>query len=258
MMKINFYVLFILPLFLNAQINVDSIVANNAYGPGEKLLYKVSYGLIKGGEAMMSVEVVKSGEDFYYYLKATAYTTGLAANFAYIDDTYESWVRITTGFPVKAARNITENRYIRYDEYYFYRNENFVYDIKYGKKWIPTHCFDILSAFYYARQMMFRSTHFKDELIDVTTYHENKVYPIKIKYKKTETIRTKFGKVRAHLFVPVLEIENPFEKEDDFRIWISADGNYIPVKLKAKLKVGNVSVELIGFENLKNPFKVEK
>lgn len=253
--KILLFAIFSIHWFLlQSQVNVDSIIANNAYGPGEKLVYSVSYGLIKGGEATMTVDAIQSGDDFYYYLKASATTSGFVTNFTYIKDIYESWVRITTGFPVKAARNITENKYIRYDEVYFYRNENFLFDINTGRHWIPKNCHDFLSAFYYARQTLFKSKFFKNEILDLTTFHDNQLYPVKVKYLKTEKIRTKFGKVEAHRFIPILEKDNPFKNEDDFQIWISNDNNFIPLKIKVKTKVGSVSADLIYYENLKNPF----
>lgn len=252
--KFFFFLIFSL-LFTNlfSQTNVDSIVDNNAYKPGEKLVYSVSYGLIKGGEASMTVDVIQSGEDFYYYLRAKATTTGLTSDFATINDIYESWVKITTGYPVKAARNITENKYTLYDELLFYRNQGFVYSINSGKHKIPINCHDLLSAFYYARRMLFDSHHAKDEIIDLTTFFDNQLYPVKIKYLKNEKIKTKFGKINAMRFVPILEKDNPFKKEDDMQIWISDDKNYIPLKIKMKTKFGSVSANLIYYENLNNP-----
>jgi len=257
-MRIKLLVLFfLLPLVGASQVDIDSITSNNAYLPGEVLVYSVKYGAVKGGEASMTIDVIPSGDTYYYYVKAQATTTGLATNFAKIYDVYESYIEISSGYPVKAVRNIRENNYIRYNELFFYRRQNYVWSINTGKHWIPQNTLDILSAFYFARRNLFKKDFTKGEVLDLTTFFDNELLPIKIKYQKTEKIKTKFGKIECLKFVPILEKNNPFKNEDDMEIWFSNDGNYIPVKIKMKAKVGSVNAELIDFKNLKNPIGVK-
>ncbi len=247
----------LLPLIGASQTNIDSITQNNAYKPGEKLVYSVKYGAVKGGEASMTIDVIPSGDTYYYYAKATATTTGMVSNVARIYDVYESYIGISSGYPFKAVRNITENNYIRYNELLFYRDSNYVQSLNRGKHWIPKNTHDILSAFYYIRRNLFTRTFKKGDVIDITTFFDNQLFPVKIKYKETEYVKTKFGKVKCMKFVPVLEKNNPFKKEDDFQMWFSDDGNYIPVKIKMKSKVGSVKAILIDYENLKNPLGIK-
>ncbi len=244
-------------LQLFSQINVDSITQNSAYKPGERLIYSLKYGTIKGGEASLTINIIPSGDDFYYYVKADAVTTGFAANLGKIYDVYESYFEISTGYPVKAVRNIREAGYTRYNELFFFRDSNFVYSINSGKHWIPKNTLDILSAFYYARRHLFNRNFKKGQTINLTTFFDEHLFPVKIKYKKTETIKTKFGKIECLKFVPVLEKNNPFKKEDDMQIWFSNDGNYIPVRIKMKSKIGAFKAVLTGYENLKNPLGVK-
>ncbi len=246
------------PFSLFSQIDIDSVTANNAYMPGEKLIYAIKYGAIKGGEASMTIDIVPSGDTYYFYVKANATTTGFATNFATIHDIYESYIDISTGYPVKSVRNINEAKYKYFNEVWFYREQNYVLTLRRGKHYIPQNALDLLSAFYFARRHMFKKSFKKGETIDLTTFFENKVFPIKIKYKKTEKVKSKFGKIRCLLFVPVLEVRNPFKKEDDLRIWFSDDGNYIPVKIKMKTKIGVIKAKLINYENLKNPLGAKK
>ncbi len=240
-----------------SQINIDSITRNSAFKPGEKLIYSIKYGLVKGGEASMTVNVIPSGTTFYFYAKASAVTTGLATNFAKIYDIYESYFTISTGFPVKAVRNIRENNYLKYNEVFFYRDENYVWSINSGKKWIPKNTHDILSAFYFARRNLFSRSFKKGDIIDITTFFDDQLFPIKIKFKKYDNIRTKFGKINCLKFVPILEKENPFEDEDDFQIWFSNDRNYVPLKIKMKAKIGSFKAVLIDYSGLKNPLGVK-
>ncbi len=251
--------LFILTSFIaNAQLNIDSLNQNNAFKVGEKLIYTVKYGLIKGGEASLTLDLYKSpGDNYYYHAKAIAYTTGLAAAIATIYDIYESYFDLQSGLPSHAIRNIRENHYIYYNEVFFFQDSGFVYSVNKGKIKTPKHILDILSAFYFARRFLFHKTLKKNQIIYLPTYFEDRLYPLKIKFKKKETIRTKFGKIKCLKFVPVIEVDNPFKKEDDLRIWFSDDGNYIPVKIRMKSKIGVFKADLISFSDLKNPLGIK-
>ena len=236
-----------------AQPKLDSAYLNTAFNVGEKLHYEVKYGLIKGGEAQMTIDLFPNGDSYVYHVRAMAVTTGVASKFARIYDIYESYIDIKTGYPIKASRNIRENNYTLYNEVLFFRDQNYVVSVNSGKKNVPPNTLDLLSAFYFARRHLFDQKLQKNQTIALTTYFEDKIFPVKIKYLKTEKIRTKYGKIKCMKFVPVLEQGNPFKKEDDLQVWFSDDGNYIPIKLKMSLPVGSVHAELIGYENLKNP-----
>ncbi len=254
-MKYIFF--FVLMLFFSSEIysqetTLDSIAKNSAFNVGEELRYEVKYGLIKGGEAKMRIDLFPVGDTYVYHVKAVAITTGIAAQFARIYDIYESYIDITTGYPIKSVRNIRENNYTKYNEVLFFREEKYVVSVNSGKHKVPYNTLDILSAFYYARRSLFDKPISEGETIDITTFFEDDLYPLKIKYVGKDRIKTKFGKINCLKFVPVLEKNNPFEKEDDLQIWISDDGNYIPLKIKMRLPVGNAKASLIGFDNLKN------
>ncbi len=256
-MKKIIRLLFIVAALPSFSQNIDSIAANNAYKAGEVLVYAVKYGLVQGGQATMKIDIIPSGSDFYYYVKAEAVTTGLATSFAKIYDVYESYINITTGYPVKSVRNITENHYTNYNEVLFFRDSGYVVSLTTGKHKVPKNTLDLLSAFYFARRQIYRHNFSKGEVIKLTTFFDNQLYPVAIKFLKKETIKTKFGKIPCLLFVPILTKDNPFKKEDDLRIWFSDDGNFIPVKIKMKSKVGTVKAVLIDFKNLKNPLGVK-
>ncbi|MEA3452644.1 MAG: DUF3108 domain-containing protein [Bacteroidota bacterium] len=258
MRKFSFFLVLVFSnLLLFSQINIDSITNNNAYKPGEKLVYDIRYGAIKGGEASLTIDIIPSGEDFYYYVKAKAVTTGVATKFARIYDVYESYFSISNGYPVKSIRNIRENNYMSYNEVLFYRNKNYVYSINTGKHWIPKNALDILSAFYFARRHVFHNHLSKNQTINLPIYFEDKLYQIKLKFKEKDVIRSKFGRIECLKFVPLVDINNPFKKEDDMQIWFSDDGNFIPIKIKMKSKIGTVKAKLIGYDNLKNPLGVK-
>lgn len=225
---------------------------NTAYKPGEYLKYKVKYAFVSTGYAEMRIDMEQIGHDWYYSVKAIARTSGLARQFASVSDKYESYIDITTGLPIRAVRNIHENRYRKFNEIIFRRKDNTVISLNTGEHKVPPGTHDILSAFYFARKYIFKHELNKNDIIDITTFFSEELYVAKIKYKKTEKIRTAFGKMKCLKFVPVLVENTPFKKENDLQVWFSDDGNFIPVKIKLKLDYGSVKCELKEYKGLKN------
>ena len=232
----------------------DSVpIVNTAFEPGEYLKYKVKYGLINGGYAEMRIDLEQVGYDWYYHVKAIARTTGVVSVFAKVSDRYESYIELATGLPLQSIRDINENNYRRYNEVIFVRDENKVISLKSGEHKVPAGILDILSAFYYARRVLFDKKMKKNQTINLTTYFDDQIYKVGVRYKKTERVRTKVGKFNCLKFVPVLDDKSSFKKEEDLQVWFSDDGNFIPVKIRLKVGISTVKCDLSEYKNLKGP-----
>jgi hypothetical protein len=204
----------------------------------------------------MSIGLEHIGWDWYYRVKAIAKTTGVVNKFADVSDRYESVIDLSTGLPLQAIRDINENNYITYNEVIYDRSKNEVISLKSGRHKVPENSLDILSAFYFARRYIFINPLKKNDIINLTTFFDEKVYVIKIKYKDTEIVKHKLGKIQCLKFVPVIEKGSPFKKESDMEIWFTDDGNFIPLKIKMDMNVSSIRCELVDYEKLKNPFGV--
>jgi hypothetical protein len=231
----------------------DSIpYVNTAFTAGEKLSYKVKYGLIKGGEASLTIDIVPAGDTYLYHIKAIAETVGVVGAMVTIRDVYESYTEIQSGFPVKSVRNILEHNYTAYNEVLFFRENNYVLSLKSGKHDVPPDVLDILSAFYFARRHLFSHQLKKNDVIKLSTFFDDELFNIDIKYKNTEKVKTGFGKINCYRFVPAGTLRSTFKKEDQLQIWVTADENYIPIKIRVKVPLGTLKCDLIGFEGIKN------
>jgi len=252
----KFIFLLIILLHINslfAQKKKEIPYINTAFEAGEVLKYKVQYGIIKGGEASMSIDIIPNGDSYLYRIKAVAETVGVVGAMVTIRDIYESYVEIYSGLPVKSIRNILEHNYTYYDEYNFFRDSNYVTTLNKNKRFdVPENVHDVLSAFYYARRYLFSNELKKDEIIPLKAFFDEKIYDLDVKYKDTEVIKTKFGKIKCHRFVPATSLKGTFQKEDQLQIWVTADENYIPVKIRVKLPIGKLKCDLIDYEGIKN------
>ncbi len=233
------------------------IIPNNAFQIGEKLVYSAKYGIIEGGRAYLSVNVIPHGYTYVYHAKAYAETVGITDKFATIRDIYESYFDIESGLPIMAVRNIQENNYLQYDEVRFDRQNNIALSLRNGLHQVPADVMDVLSAFYFARTYLFKNLT-KNQVIVIQTYFEDGLFPVEMKFKGYENVKTRFGKIKCLTFGPIIREKSPFAKEEDLRIWFSDDGNYLPVKVHVKIPVGSVKLELIQYEGLKYDLKIEK
>jgi hypothetical protein len=254
MMKITF-ILFLISFFgYTALSQTDSIpIMNTAFKPGEFLRYKVNYGLIGGGYAEMRIDMEQVGYDWYYRVNAIAKTEGAVKVIAKVSDRYESVIDINSGLPLFSIRDINEAKYRRYNEVIFARDRGTVISLNSGEHKVPDGILDILSAFYFARRIIFDKQLYEGQIINLTTYFDDEIYDVKVKYLETERIKTDFGKFNCLKFVPVLDMKTSFKKEEDLQVWFSDDGNFIPVKIRLKMGISTVKCDLVSYEGLKNP-----
>jgi hypothetical protein len=74
-----------------------------------------------------------------------------------------------------------------------------------------------------------------------------------------EVIRTKFGKISCLKINPVVEVGRMFKRSDDLTIWLTDDGNRIPVLIRMDIRiVGSVNLKLAKYENVANPLAFQE
>jgi hypothetical protein len=224
-----------------------------AFQDGETLKYVLFYGLLNGGEAIMSVEAKKHEEKDVLHAVAMAYTTGLADKLFAIFDVYESFMDPVTGLPHKAIRNISEGRYKFYDEVLYDRERNVVNSQRKGEVPVPEGIQDMVSGFYNLRRILSERRPVPNEVIEIETYFADEIYPLKIRYNGQEIIKTRMGRFRSLKFSPVTEPGRLFKTEDDITIWISDDANYLPLRIRVNFLVGALKCDLIEYSGLANP-----
>jgi len=96
----------------------------------------------------------------------------------------------------------------------------------------------------------------KGEEIKLDMFFDNKSYPFKLRFLGNETVKTKFGKVKTQKFRPLVQAGRVFKEKESVTIWISADDNKIPIKMRASLAVGSLRADLDAYKGLANPFEV--
>lgn len=236
--------------------------AERAYQAGEKMSYYIHYGILSGGEATLELrEDTIFGKEVLYSL-LSGRTTGVADAIYKVRDYYHSYFDPETILPYKAIRDISEGRYHKYNElvfdHYSRADSAIVQSRLTGKHVTQLEIYDILTCFYYMRDHYLGGENrlVEDSVITITTWFTDELYPIRLRFKGYETVRTPIGKVRCLKFNPVTEVGRLFETEDDMTVWFSDDKNYLPVKVRFDIFVGKITVDIEKYEGLAWPLNI--
>lgn len=229
-------------------------VRQTAFKPGEKLTYRLSYGAFDAGEAVLTVdesEKTVQGRKLWR-VRGIGKTISAFEWFYKVNDRYESYMDAEAMFPWLFIRRVDEGGYIINQDYVFHQHKNVV-DNGEGKKFdIPDLCQDMISSFYYARTFDFSKAK-KGDVYTVNIFLDDELYPAKIKYLGKEDVKIRKGKFRCHKFAPIVQEGRVFNSEEDLSVWITDDGNKIPILATANIKVGKLKMHLTGWEGLMNP-----
>lgn len=234
-------------------------VSNEAFQVGEKLTYRVTYGFVDAGEAVMEVKSTAkkvNGRELLH-LKGTGRTLGGFNAFFKVQDSYESYADKKGMFPWLFVRRVNEGGY-KVSQDYTFKHDKLKVDNGAGKEFkIPMGIQDMVSSFYYARTIDFKNMK-KGDVIEFKCFMDDEIWPLKIKFVGDEVIHIRKGKFNCKKFIPVVQKGRYFESDNDLNFWITNDDNHIPILVRAKIPVGTVKLHLVEWEGLKHELKKAK
>lgn len=230
----------------------------------ESLSFRVKYGWFTIGKAKASLpsDTLVNAEPAYK-AKVILETAGMLGFFNNTEDTFDGVVYKDDFKPIYASQNFQEGRKRDIQTNYFdYKSNQVTVHKKEAKEEsiqqekvyaLDSNAFDLLSAYLYLRNLDFKNMSKGDSTM-MTVFFGKKHYDFGLEYDGIETIKTDFGKIKAHKLYVLFPISKTFPEPKSVMIWTTLDENTLPLKIKAKLKFGQVTCELEEFENLKIPF----
>ena len=251
---------FLIPFFL--LFNFSNAQNDMAFKNGEWFKYKLSYsGWFKAGEATVNLnEDVNNNQ--LLHAKMIGKSTGAVNLFFKVHDRYESYFHKKNIKPYRFIRNINEGGYTKNIEILFDQTTKVAKVNNFKKKLYNDFSFnensqDMVSVFYYLRNFFRIDDLDKNNEIAIDMFFDSENYSLKIKYLSTEIINTNFGKILCHKIQPYVQSGRVFKKDESLTMWISADKNRIPMRIKADLIVGSIRIDLDSFSNLNHPFEIK-
>lgn len=233
---------------------------NFAFKAGEVLSYRVHYGFVDAGIAIIEVkpEIEEFGGRKVYHVVGNGYSKGAFDFFFKVRDRYESYIDKDALLPWLFIRRVDEGGYKFSQNYFFnhYKKEvktedNQIYSI-------PDEVHDMISAFYAARNIDFSNAK-PGDVFTIMSFVDKELWPLKMKYLGKDVIKTDIGKFKCLKFCPIVQRGRIFKREEDLLVWVTDDKNHIPLRAQAKILVGSIKMDITDIKNAANPLsKVEE
>ena len=258
-------------IFLHLQILLFSInvifsqtIPPNLSEPfkaGEKLEYRVHYGIFNASYASLSLSKKDSLDDENLLASGYGKTIGLARLFFKVEDYYSSYFDNEKVSPVFFKRDTYEGGYTKDLEISFdsQGNKASVNNIKKGTlEVIPTeeNVQDLISSLYYLRKNFSPNSIEVGDYYTINMFYDSKNRELALKYLGKEVINTKFGKVECLKLMPATDRSRIFKGEGSITMWLTNDKNKIPIRIQADLLVGSIKADLEKFSRIANPLEI--
>ena len=242
-------------LLLCSEVYAQQLISkkDGAFQIGEELKYKLRYGFLTAAEANLKVEStdVKFEGEEVFHLIAEGKTSG-AFNVLYrVRNRYDSYISKIRLSPFLYTENIHESSYRRTDKARFYQDQHKVVSKK-GTFKGDGQTFDLVSAYYFARNLDLTKVKYGDKFV-MDYFLDDGVTKLDIQYVGKEKVETALGSFNCLKFSPTIQPGRIFRKDSKLFLWITDDGNRIPVKAQVELLVGSVTMELADASGLKYP-----
>jgi len=214
---------------------------------GEKLEYQAKVNFVNAGKATMTVEdiVPIRGTPTYH----TVFNIRGGILFFHVDDHYESWFDTTNLVSLHHVQHIDETKYSTDKTYDFYP-ERRVY-VRNGGQENPSVAepLDEGSFIYFMRSVPLEvgKTYSFDRY-----YHPDR-NPVVIYVDRKEHIKVPAGEFDAIVVKPTIKSKGLFSENGQAEVWFSDDSTRTLLRLKSKLPVGTLYLELKNAEYAAKP-----
>lgn len=239
-------------------------LAKPPFKPGELLEFKASIGWVKAAEATFGVSdiIYTTNNKPTYKIDINAKTVGIFDLVSSVRDNWGTYVDTTNYETQQFYRYIKEGRFRKNEIVYFDHEADSAHVAKLHKETrvlertedfrISENVQDMVSSFYYLRAVDWSQFDIGD-IITINVFFDDKLEPQRVKIVDREIVKTKLGKVKSVVLIPIREKDSLFVEENTVKVWLSDDLNKIPLKVKAKIYVGYLTVDIKDAKNIRHP-----
>lgn len=257
------FLLLLTILFTTTAFVSDKGTQDMAFKEGEYFKFRIHYGIFNASYATLQIKNEQLNGKPVYHVKGEGRSTGLLHLFFGVEDYYETYIDRNTVKPYRFIRKINEGGYTKDLQIDFNHETNSAVVIDreanrtYTQK-IEPNTQDMVSAFYHLRNVVDHTTLKNGDEFLVPMHFDDENFKFKLKFLGRETIRTDFGKISTLKFIPYVQSGRVFKAKESLTVYISDDYNKIPLKIKAKLRVGSITADLTSYNGLKHDIQFQK
>lgn len=204
---------------------------------GERLTYQAKVNFMSAGTASMSVEGIETVRDRPTY--HTIFTVKGRVLFFHVDDHYESWFDTTSLVSLHHVQHIDETKN-KIDKTYDFYPERRVYVRNGEENPSVEKPLDEGSFIYFMRSVPLEV----GKTYSFDRYYQPAKNPVIIKVDRREHITVPAGEFDAIVLKPIIKSKGLFGENGQAEVWFSADSTRTLLRLKSKLPVGTLYLEL--------------
>jgi hypothetical protein len=215
---------------------------------GEILFFSVDWEFINAGTATMTVG--HKGKDAYH-INILAKTNKFLDMFKKVRDTMASEGLCRGGKPQSTVFDLTqhENRYHAVKKTRFLWRQGKVEYTHDGKKEsfdVPAGYLNVIDAFYTVRRLPLKV----GDVLRLPVFDSGKKYDVEVHVLKTEYqyMPHTGHRTRCLVISPRLKTAGIFSSVGTMKIWLSDDARHIPLRMTAKIKIGRIIANLVGYQ----------
>lgn len=213
---------------------------------GEVLTFDIKWGVVKAGQATMSVTELRETSQGHasYRAVSTATSNSVFDKIYPVRDRFISYMDAETLQSWFFEKHLREGKF-RSDQVVQMDHQSGVALYHDGKEveFTPG-AFDVISAFYFVRTMPLEVG--KEYFLDA--HSDKKNYPIRVKVIERERVEVDAGTFDCLVVEPTLKSGAFFKNDGNLRIWLTDDERRVPVLMKSKIPVGSIAAELVSIE----------
>ncbi len=230
-------------------------IRNVAFNAGEEVSFTVYYAVagifVNAGTATFTNTLTTINNRPVYHIVGEGKTNSSYDWIYRVRDKYETYIDTELMQPLKFIRNVNESGYKKYQNVTFNKTANTAVSSD-GVFKVPACVQDVVSCMYYARNIDY-SKLVPEDKIPFSMFLSNETYNMYIRYLGKEIIKTRFGKFRAIKLKPLLLKGEIFQGGEAMTVWVTDDGNHIPIRVESPLVVGKVKIDMMSYNNLRYP-----
>ena len=225
-----------------------------AFGDGERLVYKVSWGILGAGEIVISAKAETSPDGKpLMRITNTVASKGLVRSMYRFDNRAEVLIERETSRMLWVSEKGMERSRPTESRTDFDYAANLAHfkdayrpnrdrDIPLTPEALPM---DLLSALVQTRSWNIKVGDARELLVHFT----RDIYPVTIRAEGVEEVDTSLGEFKALMLCPRMEKEPPrgvFKRGGEIKVWIAQSGARLPVKMQLKLGFGTATLTLVS------------
>jgi hypothetical protein len=226
---------------------IERKIAPVPFGPGERGVYKVTFGRLGVGKGVVEIaglDTIRGFPAYHFVLKING-----GIPLAHVNDVQESWMDVTRLTSLRFHQNLHQVKYKRDLTFDFFPSEmiwrsvNRLADANKREKSGPLASeapLDDISFIYWVRTIPLEV----GRTYTFPRYFKEEGNPVIVKVLRRETIKVPAGTFQTIVLKPIIKTKGLFSEGGEAELYFSDDSRRMLIMLSTKLSIGSLKLHL--------------